>query len=214
MAQDPKTREPEEKQAERSRHRAEAASVGEGIQDSDTRKKFLAAQGEGKMSDADLDAQTYRVRNQLAAGIAPTLHKGGVVKKDGLHNLEKGEIVIPKDEAMKKSGLIDGMKEAADEKAEPKDKKKKDGKHEKPVGKSRYKHTHIIHHDDGSHTVSHTPHADENGKQGEDTTYATPDMDGVHDGLEEHVGEPNPGEAEADSGNSGIEGEQAPPQGA
>jgi hypothetical protein len=33
---------------------------------------------------------------------------------------------------------------------------------------------------------------------GEEVSYAKPDLDGVHDGLEEHVGEPNEGEAEAE----------------
>jgi hypothetical protein len=143
----------------------------------------------------------------------PKMHKGGVVKEDGPHDLEKGEIVIPKDKAMKKSaGLMDGMKEAADEKAEPKDKKKE--KHDKPAGKSRYHHTTVHHHDNGSHTTTHHAHPSEDGKPGEDITYASEDHDGMMNGMMEHTSEPNPGEAEADAGQSGIEGEQAPPQGA
>jgi len=59
--------------------------------------------------------------------------------------------------------------------------------------KHRMKSTHIDHHPDGSHTVRHTPM-----EGGEEVSYAKPDLDGVHDGLEEHVGEPNEGEEQAE----------------
>jgi hypothetical protein len=55
--------------------------------------------------------------------------------------------------------------------------------------KKKHKHTNIEHHDDGSHTVRHTPVGG-----GEETSYAAPDLDAVHDGLEQHVGNPNDGE--------------------
>jgi hypothetical protein len=64
--------------------------------------------------------------------------------------------------------------------AKPKDSKSKSAK------KPKHKHTHIEHHDNGTHTVRHTP---EGG--GPETSYAAKDMDEVHDGLEEHVGDPN-----------------------
>lgn len=35
-------------------------------------------------------------------------------------------------------------------------------------------------------------------------THISPDMDALHDHMEEHMGEPNPGEAEANAGQSGI----------
>src|SRR5579872_7008986 len=134
----------EQKAADRSKQRGVVAA---GIADSDAKKKFIAAQGEGKLSDEDLDAQTYRVRNQVAAGVAPTMHKGGVVKKDGLHNLQKGEVVIAKDKVknMKNAkGLMAGMSEAAEEKSEPKDSKKEEKsekKDKKHGGKHRFKTT-------------------------------------------------------------------------
>ena len=55
-----------------------------------------------------------------------------------------------------------------------------------------HKSTHIEHHGDKSHTVRHT-HED-----GTEKSYAAADLDGVHDGLEEHMGEPNAGEGEVE----------------
>src|SRR5271154_3291606 len=57
--------------------------------------------------------------------------------------------------------------------------------------KKKHKHTHIEHHYDEKgnpqgHTTRHTPM-----DGGQDTSYASQDLDGVHDGLEHHVGEPN-----------------------
>lgn len=55
----------------------------------------------------------------------------------------------------------------------------------KPGKKHRHKRTIIDHHSNGSHTVRHSPDTPE------EVSYAAPDLDGVHDGMEEHVGEPN-----------------------
>jgi hypothetical protein len=67
-------------------------------------------------------------------------------------------------------------------------KKKKEP--EKPAakhkGKAKHKSTSIEHHDDGSHTVRHVPH-----EGGPELSYAAANLDAVHDGLEEHLGEPN-----------------------
>lgn len=54
--------------------------------------------------------------------------------------------------------------------------------------KAKHKMTHIEHHPDGSHTVRHTPMGG-----GEEVSYSKPDLDGVHDGLEEHMGQDEPG---------------------
>jgi hypothetical protein len=63
--------------------------------------------------------------------------------------------------------------------------------------KKHYKETRIEHHHDGSHTVRHTP-AD---GDGDELSYAAPDMAAVHAGLDNNVGaappaEPNPGTPE------------------
>jgi hypothetical protein len=74
--------------------------------------------------------------------------------------------------------------------------------------KRKHKHTHIEHHENGTHTVRHTPVGG-----GEDTSYAAQDLDAVHDGLEHHVGEANGGEgAEPQSADAGAGAEpQAQP---
>lgn len=48
--------------------------------------------------------------------------------------------------------------------------------------KSKMRHTHIEHHSDGSHTVRHTP------MSGDEMSYSKPDMEGVIQGLQQHVG--------------------------
>jgi len=69
--------------------------------------------------------------------------------------------------------------------------KKHDSKKKK---KPRFKHTHIEHHDDGSHTIRHTPATTgPEGKPGEEMSYSRPDMEGLHAGLDENLagqGEP------------------------
>ncbi len=63
----------------------------------------------------------------------------------------------------------------------------------------KYAHTHIVHHDDGSHTVHHEH---EDGKSHKD--YAVNDHDAMLDGLMQHTGEPNDGEAELGQPNQGA----------
>lgn len=67
--------------------------------------------------------------------------------------------------------------------------------------------TEIEHHDDGSHTVRH------HGKDGKVKSYAVSDLDGIHDGLEEHLGCENCGEEEAEKGEHGMEEEEGNPYG-
>jgi hypothetical protein len=55
-----------------------------------------------------------------------------------------------------------------------------------------YTRTIIEHHDDGSSTIEHH-HEDGSHKK-----YAVTDLDCVHDGLEDHLGEPNDGEEAED----------------
>ncbi|VVB52841.1 Uncharacterised protein [uncultured archaeon] len=52
-----------------------------------------------------------------------------------------------------------------------------------------YKHTHIEHHADGSHTMHHEH---EDGKSHK--KYAVQSLDHVHDGMQDHLGSANPGE--------------------
>lgn len=71
-----------------------------------------------------------------------------------------------------------------------------------------YKHTHIEHHDDGSHTVHHEH---EDGKSHK--KYAVAHLDNVHDGMQDNLGTPNPGEMEAEAGEHGVPAAQAGPAG-
>jgi len=116
---------------------------------------------------------------------APKMHKGGVVKEDGIHDLKKGEVVIPADKlkegdkAMKdlekkaKGGAVsEAIKEeenepTIEENHESKKAEKKEGKHKtsdkhNPAHEKKVKHnfhrTETIHHPNGSHTTTHHPH--------------------------------------------------------
>jgi len=90
---------------------------------------------------------------------------------------------------------------------EKKENEKKENK-KRPHAGHGVKETHIIHHHDGSHTM--TQHH-EDGRQ---MSAAKADLDDVHDHLEDTVGSPNPGEAEADAGQSGMEEAPGGPGGA
>jgi hypothetical protein len=70
--------------------------------------------------------------------------------------------------------------------------------------KTKHKETRIEHHPDGSHTVRHIPVSDGTSPPGPEVSYAAKDLDGVHDGLEEHLGEPN--------GSEGTPPAATPPQ--
>ena len=60
--------------------------------------------------------------------------------------------------------------------------------------KHPYKHSHISHHADGSATVKHEH---EDGVS--HSEHAVENLDGVHDSLESHLGEPNEGEGETET---------------
>jgi hypothetical protein len=66
--------------------------------------------------------------------------------------------------------------------------------------------THMKHHHDGSITVHHMhsegPH--------KDVEHAVADLDGAHDSMQQHLGMPNPGEAEADAGSEAAAAGAAP----
>lgn len=103
----------------------------------------------------------------------------------------------------KKVNVADIMGGEKSEKSEKSEKKSDSGSKSdkgKATPKRKHKHTHIEHHyneegEEAGHTVRHSG-------DGEEVSYAAPDMDAVHDGLEKHVGGPN-----------GDEGEQQmPPQ--
>lgn len=69
----------------------------------------------------------------------------------------------------------------------------------------------IDHHKDRSHT-STRHHKHEDGSMSSESS-AHQDLDGVHDMLQDHMGSPNSGEAEADAGQHGVPEAQAQPAG-
>ena len=79
--------------------------------------------------------------------------------------------------------------------------------HKKHAGHGIHE-TRIKHHHDGTHTISHH---DEHGNMHPHSESAKGDLDQVHDHLENTIGTPNAGEAEANAGQSGIPGEAAAP---
>lgn len=72
-----------------------------------------------------------------------------------------------------------------------------------------FTHTHIEHHSDGSHTIHHQH---EDGSHA-DVKHAVSNLDGVHDSLQDNMGQPNPGEAEANAGEHGVPAPVAGPAG-
>lgn len=64
----------------------------------------------------------------------------------------------------------------------------------KPSQKKKHKHVHIEnHYDEQGKAKGHTVRLQPMGG-GEETSFTAPDLDAVHDGLEEHLGSPNDGE--------------------
>jgi hypothetical protein len=73
----------------------------------------------------------------------------------------------------------------------------------------KFSHSHIEYHHDGSATAHHVHESDPK----QDVKHAVADTDGLHDSIQDHLGAPNPGEAEADMGQHGVPEAQAAPAG-
>lgn len=127
---------------------------------------------------------------------AQKFHKGGKIKKDGKQvvDAEKGETVLPNKGKKRVMELamkhLDGMKDGMEKAAK---------KHVKPMAKKhgKVKKIHVHVNDDNTFGMTHEHHPNEDGSQNPDTTHSAPDMDGLIDHMQEHLGTPNPGEAEA-----------------
>lgn len=66
------------------------------ITDSTKRREFVAAQGEGKLSEEQIEADTMRETNKQAL---QSYKKGGIVKRTGPALLHKGEKVLTESES-------------------------------------------------------------------------------------------------------------------
>lgn len=94
---------------------------------------------------------------------------------------------------MNKIGAMHGNKETAKGRQMEK-------KHEEKMAKTSFHHTHIQHHDDGSHTVEHFPHSKRKSagfmEQGEPKSYSAGDGEELMDKLHEHLGVGEGGEGD------------------
>lgn len=101
------------------------------------------------------------------------------------------------------SDIMGGQKSSKETKKSPDSMKSAPAESKPPAkekAKKKHRHTHIESHDDGSHTVRHAP-AD----GGPEVSYAAKDLDEVHDGLEQHLGDAN-----ADEGQEPMQAQAAP----
>lgn len=175
----------------------------------------------------------------------PKMHKGGVVQEDGLKNLKKGEVVIPEEKAEEGKkimalkdkagkGIMAQAKEEednepkseekheskkAEKKESKKDEKKDDKKDDKKSGKKHSFHrTEIVHHKNGSHTVTHHPHPPKPSADGgpsapaEPVSYAAPDMASMQQGMQDNLGGGPEGGSEPAAASAAPAEQAAPAQ--
>ena|ERR1700722_19153348 len=161
---------------------------GSGIQDimGDVNSiKNMGKQGEPvaspKVHDIGVDQ-----RNMSQGTWHPSFKDGGDVKETGLAHVHKGEHVLSKD-------TMDHLKLATHALGnhEHSDKPKKEIKH---MTITKAKGGHIIKHE--HHNPEHHP----------DETHVTQGTDSLVNHVMDHMSDQNPGEAEADQGQSGIPG--------
>lgn len=188
------------------------------IADPDKKKEYIAEQG--RRFDAKSAGMTEGFKQDsknesaLAGTGMPKMHKGGVVKKDGPHNLQKGEVVIAKDKVknMKTAkAMMAGMEEGAADAKDKKDKKpepkeKKDEKKPKHATK-RPRHMHIERANGGfivKHDYDMPEDKTEAPMQPQPPT-VLPDMAALHAHVAEHMAEPEPGEAAEAMGAGGAQ---------
>jgi hypothetical protein len=147
----------------------------------DSAKKPAAKPASGIMDEAKSAAEGIKAKGDAVKqyqDAMPKMHDGGKVKEDGPKNLQKGEVVIPKDKAesaMKeldkkaKGPMASAAEEAehetpAEEKAEGAKGEAKEGEHKKTSdkhnpahegGKKKKVHVTVIHHHKHGHTMHH-----------------------------------------------------------
>ena len=149
-----------------------------------------------------------KIKNVKQIEDAPKYHKGGKFKKDGVQvvDAEKGETILPNKGKKKVMELamkhLDGMKEGMEHKGKKSEKHEEKSEHKKSASKKhgKVKHVHVSVNDDNTFSMRHEHHPMEDGSPVADTTHSAPDMDGLIDHMQEHLGTPNPGEAEAEAG--------------
>ena len=160
----------------------------------------------------ELGAKAKNVKEYTDAN-PPAYHKGGKIKKDGeqVIDAQKGETVLPNKGKKRATELamkhLDGMKDGMEKAAK---------KHVKPMKKKhgKVKKIHVHVNDDDTFSMTHEHHPNEDGSQNPDTTHSAQDMDQLMDHMQDHLGTPNPGEAEANAGPQAAPAAVAPAAGA
>ena len=182
---------------------------------SDAPKASPAAASPAKPAATGMDKDISDVASGLkwnqdqVDAVAPKYHKGGKIKKDGeqVVNAEKGETVLPNKGKKRATELamkhLDGMKDGMEHAAK---------KHVKPMKKKhgKVKKIHVHVNDDDTFSMTHEHHPNEDGSQNPDTTHSAQDMDQLMDHMQDHLGTPNPGEAEANAGPQAAPAAGAP----
>jgi hypothetical protein len=150
-----------------------------------------------EMEDAGAGIRANIDNMKAVQDVMPKYHKGGKIKKDGAQiiNAEKGETVLPNKDKKRATELamkhLDGMKEGMEHAA----KKHVKPMHTKKHGKVKKMHVHV--NDDSTFGMTHEHNPNEDGSQNPDTTHSAQNMDQLMDHMQQHLGTPNPGEAEA-----------------
>lgn len=188
----------EDQKAALSKKRGQAASY---IQDSDARQKYISAQGDleakGKVKDSDYDHLDHQADNTIAlqgADIANNIkgYKNGTdrVPATGPAILHKGEAVLKKEDADKYRSAKGNIFSAAGDAM---------GGHTKHPKKIKEIRTRKGANGGYIHEHHHT-HPDQHPME----EHVSPDQDAMASHMMDHMGESNPGEAEADAGQSGT----------
>lgn len=140
----------------------------------------------GSVSDESHQAAAAEAAKIGMKGI-PILHSGGVMKETGPAMLKKGETVrTPEQEKAMAEEKPKKEKKASPEALMTSEDKgpKKEAKSEKKGKGGGFTHTHIDHFSHGGHGVRHH-HKDGSDK---DVAYSAQDLEGVKQGLQEHIG--------------------------
>lgn len=197
MADNPNPNMTEQQKADLSKRRGQAAAT---IGDPEERRKYVAKQGETEAKNkGQLDPVSY---NNMSTDAALKGYKDGTdyVSKTGPAVLHKGEAVLKKEDADKlraakgkmKSHLEHVAASLSDHDADDKPAKELDHIRTRKVKNSKGGHSYIH-----EHHYTHPEHY-------KPEEHVSSDQDGMVDHMMTHMGEPNPGEAEADAGQSGI----------
>jgi hypothetical protein len=175
-------------------------ALAAGIKDAENKRAFIAGSGDMDKNFEQVSNNTQIEANrQQKEKVYATLHddkvmhKGGKVKEDGPHILQKGEAVIAKEKVKKHSKEVDALLDGVKDQAAEKDKGKKEDKKKK--GSRLYGRTEIVHHKNGSHTVTHHPHPqpmESKSAAPEFQSYAVPDDESLHSALKDYIGQEAP----------------------